>query len=126
LLKKLPPIPDIPESDQTDWVKSLLALLEQFAQRVQHHSEEIALLKDEINIIKGEKKRPAFKGSKLDQLTNIVTIPEKIPKKRPGSAKRKKTQTQTLVINEDKILNLMGLFQPVHVSKVTVILSYRI
>ena len=102
MLKKLPPIPDIPESDQTDWVKSLLALLEQFSQRVQHHSEEIALLKDEINILKGEKKRPVFKGSKLDQLTNIATIPEKIPKKRPSSAKRKKTQA--LVINEDKII----------------------
>jgi hypothetical protein len=81
LLKKLPPIPDIPESDQTDWVKSLPALLEQFAQRVQYHSEEIALLKDEINILKGEKKRP-------------------------GSAKRKKTQA--LVINEDKIIKPDG------------------
>jgi FtsZ-binding cell division protein ZapB len=60
LLKKLPPIPDIPESDQTDWVKSLPALLEQFAQRVQYHSEEIALLKDEINILKGEKNAPAL------------------------------------------------------------------
>jgi hypothetical protein len=84
----------------------LLALLEQFAQRVQHHSEEIALLKDEINILKGEKKRPVFKGSKLDQLTNIATIPEKIPKKRPGSAKRKKTQA--LLINEDKIIKPDG------------------
>lgn len=106
-MEKLPPVPDIPERDQTPLVKSLLVLLEQFAQRVQLHSEEIAQLKDEINILKGEKKRPVFKGSKLDQLTNIEAIPEKISKKRPGSAKRKKTQA--LVINEDKIIKPKGV-----------------
>lgn len=105
-MKKLPPVPDIPENDQTVLVKSLLALLEQFAQRVQLQSEEIDQLKDEINILKGEKKRPVFKGSKLDQLTNLEAIPEKATKKRPGSAKRKKTQA--LVINEDKIIKPEG------------------
>ena len=104
-MKKLPPVPDIPESDQTDLVKSLLSLLEQFAQRVQLHSEEIAQLKDEINILKGEKKRPVFKGSKLDKLTNIEATLVITPKMRPGSSKRKKA----LVINEDRIMKPEGV-----------------
>ena len=63
-------IPDIPEQDQTAAVKVLLALAEQFAQQIQLQTEEIARLKDEINILKGEKKRPVFKPSKLDKQTD--------------------------------------------------------
>lgn len=50
-------------------VEGLLVLLEQFAQIIQQQAEEIDLLKDEIRILKGEKKRPTFKPSKLDQET---------------------------------------------------------
>jgi len=56
-LKKLPPLPDIPEHDQTSLVKTLLAFIQQLAEQVQQQAEEIARLKDEINILKGEKKR---------------------------------------------------------------------
>jgi hypothetical protein len=56
-LKKLPPLPDIPEHDQAPLVKTLLAFIEQLAEQVQQQPEEIARLKDEINILKGEKKR---------------------------------------------------------------------
>ncbi len=66
-MKKLPPLPEVPEEEQTPLVKSLLALLEQFADYVRQQAEEIQLLKDEIRILKGEKKRPAFKPSNLDQ-----------------------------------------------------------
>jgi hypothetical protein len=38
---------------------------------VQQQDEEIALLKDDINILKGEKKRPVFVGSKLDKKTEL-------------------------------------------------------
>lgn len=68
-MKKLPSLPDIPEQDQTPVVKALLGLVEQLIERVQQQDEEIALLKDEVNILKGEKKRPVFKGSKLDKNT---------------------------------------------------------
>jgi len=47
----------------------LLLLAEQFAQQIQLQTEEIARLKDEINILKGEKKQPVFKPSKLDEKT---------------------------------------------------------
>ena len=55
-MKKLLVIPDIPEQDQTATVKVLLALAEQFAQQIQLQTEEIARLKDDINILKGDRK----------------------------------------------------------------------
>jgi hypothetical protein len=60
-------LPDIPEQEQTLLVKSLLGIIEQLVERVQQQDEEIAKLKDEVNILKGEKKRAVFKGSKLDK-----------------------------------------------------------
>jgi len=99
-MKKLPSLPDIPESDQTPVVKALLALVEQLIERVQQQDEEIALLKDEINILKGEKKRPVFKASKLDKNTGSDHASKPPPKKRSG----KKRKTQNLVIHEDKVI----------------------
>ena len=63
-------IPVIPEEEQTPVVKGLLGLLEQFAERLQEQDEEIARLKDESSILKGEKKRPTFTPSKLDSQTD--------------------------------------------------------
>ena len=51
----LPSLPDTPEQDQTPAVKALPGFAEQLVGRVQQQDEEIALLKDEINILKGEK-----------------------------------------------------------------------
>ena len=101
-MKKLPSLPDIPESDQTPVVKALLGLVEQLIEQVQQQGEEIALLKDEINTLKGEKKRPVFKGSKLDKNIKSNHSSKTSSKKRPGSGKRKKTQK--LVIHEDKVI----------------------
>jgi hypothetical protein len=101
-VKKLPSLPDIPEQDQTPVVKALLGLVEQLIDRVQQQDEEIALLKDEINILKGEKKRPTFKGSKLDKSTESSHASKPSSKIRPGYGKRKKTQK--LVIHEDKVI----------------------
>jgi len=85
-------------------VKALLGLVEQLIERVQQQDEEIALLKDDINILKGEKKRPVFKGSKLDKNTDPDTddSPKSPLKKRPGSRKKKKTQA--LVIHKEDVI----------------------
>ena len=103
-MKKLPSLPDIPEQDQTPVVKALLGLTEQLIERVQQQGEEIVLLKDEINILKGEKKRPVFKGSKLDKSTEADTDKSSgaASKKRPGSNKKQKTRK--LVIHEDQVI----------------------
>ncbi len=101
-MKELPSLPDIPEQDQTPVVKALLGLTEQLIEHVQQQGEEIALLKDEINILKGEKKRPVFKGSKLDKNTEADNTSKLSSKKRPGSCKKKKTHK--LIIHEDKVI----------------------
>lgn len=51
-------LPEIPDKDQTPLVKYLLVFLEEYSVRIAQQDEEIAHLKDEINILKGEKKRP--------------------------------------------------------------------
>ena len=112
-MKKLPPLPDIPESEQTPVVKSLLVLLEEFAQIIQQQSEEIDLLKDEIKHLKGEKKRPTFKPSQLDKETEKSGKgegEEKKDNKRPGSSKRSKNAD--LTIHEDKIIQPEGTIPP--------------
>ena len=65
-MKKLP---QIPEAQQTPLVKVLLTLLEQFAQRILLLEEQVLQLKDEINVLKGQKKRPQFQASNMDKST---------------------------------------------------------
>ena len=80
-------LPDIPESELTPLVKSLLLIIEQLLVQNQQQAEEIERLKDEINILKGQKKRPVFEGSKLDKKINAKNAAAKRKKKRPGSKK---------------------------------------
>jgi hypothetical protein len=63
-------LPDIPKSEQTPVVKGLLNLIEQLLEHTQKQQEEIDLLKDEIRVLKGQKKRPKYKPSKLDESTD--------------------------------------------------------
>jgi hypothetical protein len=51
-------------------VTLLLGLIEDLAERVQRQDEEIAHLKDEVRVLKGQKKRPHFKPSKMDEQTD--------------------------------------------------------
>ena len=91
-MRKPPQIPGIPLQEQTPTVKTLLVPLEQFAVRIAEQDEEIAQLKDEINILKGEKKRPTFKPSQLDKSTDKKPDQDDKQKgKRAGSKKRSKT-----------------------------------
>jgi len=112
-LKKLPPLPDIPESEQTPVVKSLLAMLEQCLHVIQQQAEEIDVLKDEVRVLKGEKKRPTFKPSKLDKETDKPKAKDSAPtkkKKRPGSKKRSKNAT--LAIHEERVIQPKGDIPP--------------
>ncbi len=70
---------------------------------IQKQSEEIQQLKDEVRVLKGEKKRPVFKPSKLDKETNKDDKKKTNQSdKRPGSKKRSKNAK--LVIHEEKIV----------------------
>jgi hypothetical protein len=65
LMKQRFVMPPIPDSERTALVTALLGVIDGLAERVQKQEEEIGLLKDEIRILKGGKKRPHFKPSKL-------------------------------------------------------------
>jgi hypothetical protein len=51
-------------------VKGQLVYIERLIEHSQKQQEDIEVMKDEIRILKGEKKRPKFKPSKLDESTN--------------------------------------------------------
>jgi hypothetical protein len=60
-------VPEIPESEQTPTVKMLLLLLEQFAQRIHEQDEEIARLKDAINLACKTKRKRKVRAIRSDQ-----------------------------------------------------------
>jgi hypothetical protein len=98
-------IPTIPEAERTPLVTLLLGLIEALAERVQKQEEEIAHLKDEVRVLKGEKQRPRFKPSQMeeetDQRHSDAEGAEEDPR-RPGSDKRSKTAE--LVIHDEQII----------------------
>jgi hypothetical protein len=52
----------------------VLIIVEQLIEQDQRQQEEIELLKDEINVLKRQKKRPVFKPSKMcSGIVNLVT-----------------------------------------------------
>jgi len=98
-------IPMIPEAERTLLVTMLLGLIEQLAERVQKQEEEIAHLKDEVRVLKGQKKRPHFKPSNMDEerdkrQSDADRAEEDA--RRPGSDKRSKTAE--LVIHDEQII----------------------
>ena len=62
-------LPDVPKSEQTPLVMELFDIIAQLIEQVQFLQEQNSELKDEIRVLKGQKKRPVFKPSKLDALT---------------------------------------------------------
>ena len=98
-MKNLPTLPDIPEEEQTPLVKALLGILEQYSTRIVLLEETVAGLKDEINILKGEKKRPTFKPSGMDKSSDKTSGGTGKNNKRAGS--KKKSKNAQLIIHED-------------------------
>lgn len=102
-MKKLFELPKISAEDETPLVQSLVGIIEVLADKVQKQEEEIAHLKDEVKVLKGEKKRPKFKPSKMDAQTGKEGTEKSSkdkPPKRPGSSK--KSKNAQLTIHEDK------------------------
>lgn len=98
-------LPQIPPEERTPLVEDLLTIIERLLSTLSLQSEEIQRLKDDIAILKNEKKRPEFKASKLDSETEKKRgrdTESKNKGKRPGSSKRRKNQH--LVISEERII----------------------
>lgn len=105
-MKKTFELPPIPEKENTPLVQTLVGIIEFLADKAQKQDEEIAHLKDEIKVLKGEKRRPKFEPSKMDKKAgndkkNKSNDPAKgKPSKRAGSDK--KSKNAELVVHEDK------------------------
>ena len=100
-------LPDIPETARTPLVDELLGVIEQLVQQSNRQTETIQQLRDEIAILKGEKAKPVFKPSGMDQNAtqqpdgHDEANPDHPPKQRPGSQKRIKKKS--LPIHETRI-----------------------
>jgi Transposase IS66 family len=105
LMKPRFSIPPIPEAERTPLVKALLGVIEGLSEVVQRQAERIELLEEEIRILKGQKKRPRFKPSTMDEQTDKDQSEGKAAEedpRRPGSDKRSKNAE--LVIHDEKIM----------------------
>ncbi|WP_198266273.1 hypothetical protein [sulfur-oxidizing endosymbiont of Gigantopelta aegis] len=64
-MKKLPPIPEIPEEEKTPVVRLLLAFMEQQQEIIQNQQVEIDALKTEVAKLKKLPPKPKIRASKL-------------------------------------------------------------
>lgn len=101
-------LPEIGEAERTPLVESLLARIEQLLEEQRRQAELIGQLRDEIAVLKGEKARPKFKPSGMEQQTEPESSEGDADddtgtgdetggsSQRPGSAKRRKTAQLTI------------------------------
>ncbi len=66
MLKKLS-APYVAEVDRTPALMKVLAWSEGLVEIIHHLLEEMGHLKDEVAVLKGEKKRPTFKPSRMNE-----------------------------------------------------------
>ena len=93
----------------TPLVKQLLARIDNLLEALQRANGEIGQMRDEIAVLKGQKARPKFKPSKMDESTDRQDEPgagaatlQGEKSKRAGSAKRSKTAQ--LEIHEERVI----------------------
>jgi len=100
--------PNITDAERNPLVDRLLVLIEQMFQENTRQGEVIQQLRDEIAVLKGEKAKPKFQASGMEDETGQGSdstgeedgdgdAPDgNRPKKRPGSAKLSKTKDLTI------------------------------
>jgi hypothetical protein len=104
-MKNLDAIPLLSAEEATPLVKTLVAMIESLQEKIQCLESNLQQMRDEIAILKGEKAKPKFKSSKMDENTNKNDDDDNDQtKKRPGSAKRSKTVE--LKIHEELVIPL--------------------
>ncbi len=101
-------LPNLSKAELTPAVAKLLEVAQELAQRVQLQEEEIGRLKDEIAVLKKQKKRPKIKPSKMDDDTKGSGSGNTgSPRPRSGGTKSKKTQD--LEIHHSEVVKVEGV-----------------
>jgi hypothetical protein len=104
-------IPVISREELTPLVIELVSLIHGLLEQNQQQRNELQQMRDEVAVLKGEKAKPKFKPSKMDQNTDPDNQDDddgsaagsENKKQRPGSAKRNKTVA--LKIHEEKVIS---------------------
>src|SRR5260370_7404874 len=92
-------LPEIRAEERTPLVEALLAIIRELLDRNQRLEETGLQLRDEIAILKGQKRRPKIKPSSLESATppsQQEGSKKEKPDKRPGSEKRSKNAELTI------------------------------
>ena len=104
-MKKLA-APHVAEADRTPAVMEVFAWGDGLVEIIHRLLEEMGHLKDEVAVLKGEKKRPTFKPSRMNEDAGKTARPDRTqngePVKRPGS--EKKSKTWQLKIDRDEVI----------------------
>lgn len=104
-------IPVISAEEETPLVKALVVMIDRLLEANQRQANDIQQMRDEIAVLKGEKARPKFKSSKMDENTDEDADAGEAgyseQKQRAGSARRSKTTA--LIIHEEKVISPVGV-----------------
>ena len=115
--KTLPPLqpqnatPPVTDQELTPLVKKLLAQIDVLLEALQRANSEVQQMRDEIALLKGQKAKPKFKSSKMDQHTDPgddkgAPSQDGAKHKRAGSPKQSKTAQ--LQIHEECVIAPAG------------------
>ena len=98
-------LPDILPSEMTPLVEALLAIIGQLFELFEQQKEQISQLKDEIRVLKKQKKKPAFKPSKMDEKTeDSNNVNGSDDKSNKTNHRQKKSKTRHLSIHSTEII----------------------
>ena len=101
-------LPELSQAELTPAVVKLLEVVQDLAERVRLQEEEIGRLKDEIAVLKKQKKRPKIKPSKMDDNTGGDDTGNP-GSRRPQPHKRTTKKTRDLEIHHRKVVKIEGV-----------------
>jgi hypothetical protein len=106
--------PYIPEAERTCAVLKLLAWGEGLIEIILRRDEQELHLKDEVAVLKGEKKRPKFKPSRMHEEAGKATASDSQHQPKPGSRRGKPSRRKTaqLKIDCEQIIQPVGPVPP--------------